>query len=96
MEQEPLEADDAEQLAPALKVIADRARLRLLSLIQAKPAHEACVCRLTKLLGLEPADGQPPPEVLPQTGLVERAQRGSRAYFRVREEPLAALRALLA
>jgi hypothetical protein len=34
--------------------------------------------------------------VLPQTGLVERAQRGSRAYFRVREEPLAALRALLA
>jgi len=31
-----------------------------------------------------------------RAGLVEREQRGSWAYFRVREEPLAALRALLA
>ena len=36
----------------ALKVLADPARLRLLSLIQAQPAHEACVCHLTEPLGL--------------------------------------------
>jgi ArsR family transcriptional regulator len=33
-------------------VIADPARLQLLSLIQSQPAHEACVCHLTDPLGL--------------------------------------------
>src|SRR4051794_1814755 len=50
--QQPLAAEDAERLARALKAIADPARLRLLSLIQAQPAHEACVCHLTEPLGL--------------------------------------------
>ena len=94
--QQPLEPGDAERLATALRVIADPARLRLLSLIQAQPGHEACVCHLTEPLGL----GQPTVshhlKVLLQAGLVEREQRGSWAYFRVREEPLADLRALLA
>jgi len=35
-------------------------------------------------------------KVLLQAGLVEREQRGNWAYFRVREEPLARLRELLA
>jgi ArsR family transcriptional regulator len=35
-------------------------------------------------------------KVLLRAGLVDREQRGSWAYFRVREEPLAALRELLA
>jgi ArsR family transcriptional regulator len=47
-----LAASDAEQLSATLKVIADPARLRLLSLIQAQPGHEACVCHLTEPLGL--------------------------------------------
>jgi ArsR family transcriptional regulator len=34
-------------------------------------------------------------KVLLRAGLVEREQRGSWAFFRVREEPLAALRDLL-
>ena len=62
--QEPLEAEDAEQLAGALKAIAYPARLRLLSLIQAQPGHEACVCHLTEPARPQPADGQPPPEGL--------------------------------
>jgi ArsR family transcriptional regulator len=94
--QEPLEAAEAEQLASALKVIADPARLRLLSLIQAQPGHEACVCHLTEPLGLRQPTVSHHLKVLLQAGLVEREQRGSWAYFRVREEPLAALRALLA
>ena len=94
--QEPLKARDAEQLASALKVIADPARLRLLSLIQAQPGHEACVCHLTKPLRLTQPTVSHHLKVLLQAGLVEREQRGSWAYFRVREEPLAALRALLA
>ena len=94
--QEPLDAAEAEQLASALKVIADPARLRLLSLIQAQPEHEACVCHLTQPLGLSQPTVSHHLKVLLEAGLVEREQRGSWAYFRVREEPLAALRALLA
>ena len=76
----------------ALKAIADPARLRLLSLIQAQPGHEACVCHLTEPLGLSQPTVSHHLKVLLQAGLVEREQRGSWAYFRVREEPLAALR----
>jgi ArsR family transcriptional regulator len=94
--QEPLEAHEADQLASALKVIADPARLRLLSLIQAQPGHEACVCHLTEPLGLSQPTVSHHLKVLLTAGLVEREQRGSWAYFRVREEPLAVLRALLA
>ena len=94
--QEPLAAEDAERLSSALKAIADPARLRLLSLIQAQPEHEACVCHLTEPLGLTQPTVSHHLKVLLQAGLVEREQRGSWAYFRVREEPLAALRALLA
>jgi ArsR family transcriptional regulator, arsenate/arsenite/antimonite-responsive transcriptional repressor len=94
--QKPLEAEEAEQLAGALKAIADPARLRLLSLIQAQPGHEACVCHLTEPLGLSQPTVSHHLKVLLQAGLVERDQRGSWAYFRVREEPLGALRELLA
>ena len=93
--QEPLEADSAVQLAGALKAIADPARLRLLSLIQAQPGHEACVCHLTEPLGLSQPTVSHHLKVLLQAGLVEREQRGSWAYFRVCEEPLAALRGVL-
>jgi ArsR family transcriptional regulator len=93
--QGPLTAEDAEQLASALKAIADPARLRLLSLIQAQPDREACVCHLIEPLGLTQPTVSHHLKVLLQAGLVEREQRGSWAYFRVREEPLAALRDLL-
>ena len=94
--QEPLGAEDAEQVAGALKVLAEPARLRLLSLIQAQPDHEACVCHLTESLGLSQPTVSHHLKVLLQAGLVEREQRGSWAYFRVREQPLATLRDLLA
>jgi ArsR family transcriptional regulator len=92
----PLPATDAENLASALKVLADPARLRLLSLIQSQPDHEACVCNLTEPLGLSQPTVSHHLKVLLEAGLVEREQRGSWAYFRVVPEPLAALRELLA
>jgi ArsR family transcriptional regulator, arsenate/arsenite/antimonite-responsive transcriptional repressor len=94
--QKPIAAADAEQLAGALKAIADPARLRLLSLIQAQPEQEACVCHLTEPLGLTQPTVSHHLKVLLDAGLVEREQRGSWAFFRVKPEPLAALRAVLA
>ena len=91
-----LDEGEAVRLAAALKVLAEPARLRLLSLIHAQPDAEACVCHLTEPLGLSQPTVSHHLKVLLQAGLVDREQRGSWAYFRVREEPLAALRMLLA
>jgi ArsR family transcriptional regulator len=88
----PLDAEEAVRLAQALKVIADPARLRLLSLIQAQPTGEACVCHLTEPLGLSQPTVSHHLKVLLEAGLVEREQRGSWAYFRVVPETLAVLR----
>ena len=94
----PLLEDEigAQRLAALLKVLAEPARLRLLSLIQAQPDGEACVCHLTSPLGLSQPTVSHHLKVLLDAGLVEREQRGSWAYFRVKPEPLAAIRALLA
>jgi ArsR family transcriptional regulator len=92
----PLPADEAENLARGLKVLAEPARLRLLSLIQAQPEKEACVCHLTEPLGLSQPTVSHHLKVLFDAGLVEREQRGSWAYFRVVPSQLQALRDLLA
>jgi ArsR family transcriptional regulator, arsenate/arsenite/antimonite-responsive transcriptional repressor len=94
--QGPLDAAEAKRLAESMKALADPARLRLLSLIQAQPGAEACVCHLTEPLGLSQPTVSHHLKVLLQAGLVEREQRGSWAYYRVVPEPLAALRELLA
>jgi ArsR family transcriptional regulator len=91
----PLEADEADALAHALKALADPARLRLLSLIGSQPDGEACVCHLTEPLGLTQPTVSHHLKVLLGAGLVEREQRGSWAYFRVAPGRLRSLRELL-
>ena len=92
---EPIDRADAERLAGVLKALADPARLRLLSLIQAQPDEEACVCHLTDPLGLSQPTVSHHLKVLVQAGLLEREKRGSWAYFRVVPDQLRALRDLL-
>ncbi len=93
--EEQLSPQEADRLAGALKVLAEPARLRLLSLIQSQPDGEACVCHLTAPLGLSQPTVSHHLKVLLDAGLVEREQRGSWAFFRVRPEPLAAIRSAL-
>ena len=93
--QEPIDAEEAERLAQALKTVADPARLRLLSLIRAQPDGEACVCHLTEPLGLSQPTVSHHLKVLLGAGLVERERRGSWAYYRVVPERLASLRDVL-
>jgi ArsR family transcriptional regulator len=94
--EEPLSAADAEHVAARLKALADPGRLRLLSLIQAQPNGEACVCHLMAPLGLSQGTVSHHLRVLREAGLVEREQRGSWAYYRVVPDALAALRTVLA
>ena len=91
----PLDAEDAEDVAAALKVLADPARLRLLSLIQAQSDGEACACNLIEPLGLSQPTVSHHLKVLVQAGVLEREQRGRWAYFRVVPGSLTALRGLL-
>ena len=91
-----LDQEEADELARVLKVLADSARLRLLSLIQAQPDGEACVCHLVEPLGLSQGTVSHHLKALLNAGLVEREQRGSWAYYRVVPEALGSVRKLLA
>lgn len=86
----PLSEQEAESLAAALRVVADPARLRLLSLITS--AGEGCVCDLTEPLGLSQPTVSHHLKVLTDAGLLTREQRGRWAYFRVQTEGLELLR----
>ena len=93
---EPLDEQEAERLAAALRVLADPARLRLLSIIGAHPNGEACVCDLTAPIGLSQPTVSHHLKVLADAGLVGREKRGRWAYFWVLPEPLELLRGALA
>lgn len=84
-------AEDAEQLARAFKALSDPGRVRLLSLIAANDAGEACVCDLTGFVGLSQPTVSHHMKQLVSAGLVEREQRGKWAYYRVNDAALAAL-----
>jgi ArsR family transcriptional regulator, arsenate/arsenite/antimonite-responsive transcriptional repressor len=84
----PLGPGEADRLASALRVLADPARLRLVSLIGAQPDGEACVCDLVVPLGLSQPTVSHHLRVLLDAGLVEREQRGRWAFYRLRREPL--------
>lgn len=91
----PLSEPDAETLAAALQALADPARLRLLSLIANCPDAEACGCDLTGPVGLSQPTVSHHLNVLHEAGLLDRERRGKWVFFKVRSEPLEALRAAL-
>jgi ArsR family transcriptional regulator len=88
----PLDAQAAARLAALLRVLAEPGRLRLLSLIQAQPSREACVCHLTEALGLSQPTVSHHLRVLHEAGLVDRERRGNWVYYRTVPQALADLR----
>jgi ArsR family transcriptional regulator len=91
----PLTRAEAEDLAEAVKVLADPARLQLLSLIGSMPGAEACGCFLTDPLGLSQPTVSHHLKVLHEAGLLDREQRGRWAYYRLRSERIGALKEAL-
>jgi ArsR family transcriptional regulator len=91
-----LDESDAEALAAAFKVIADPARLRLLSLIANAPTGEVCACDVVEPLGRSQPTVSHHLSVLTDAGLLEREKRGRWAWYRVVPERLAVLRDALA
>ena len=91
-----LDQVEAERLAAAFKVIADPARLRLLSILAGRPSGEACVCELTAPLRLSQPTVSHHLRVLHEAGLLERDKRGLWVYYRLVPEQLRVLRDALA
>jgi ArsR family transcriptional regulator len=91
----PLDERSATRLAALLRVLADPGRLRILSLIQAQPSREACVCHLTDALTLSQPTVSHHLRVLFDAGLVDRDRRGSWVYYRTVPSALAEIRAAL-
>jgi ArsR family transcriptional regulator len=84
----PLSESEAETLASTLRVLADPARLRLVSFIAAQPGAEACVCNLTEPVGLSQPTVSHHLKLLNEAGVLDRTQRGRWVYYSIREGAL--------
>jgi ArsR family transcriptional regulator len=80
----PLSDSEAETLAATLRVLADPARLRLVSFIAAQPGAEACVCNLTGPVGLSQPTVSHHLKLLHEAGILNREQRGRWVYYSLR------------
>src|SRR5579862_3951697 len=92
---QPLSMEQAEQVAPLLKALADPVRLRLMSLVASHPGGEACVCDLNEAFDLSQPTISHHLKVLHEAGLLAREKRGVWVYYRARTEQLASLGALI-
>jgi ArsR family transcriptional regulator len=95
LSREPLSAEQAEQVVPLLKALAEPVRLRLMSLIASHPGGEACVCDLSDAFDLSQPTISHHLKVLREAGLLDRDKRGVWVYYRARAEALASLGALI-
>jgi len=92
---EPLTMDQAKQVAPLLKALADPVRLRLMSLVASHEGGEACICDLNDAFDLSQPTISHHMKVLYEAGLVDRDKRGVWVYYRIRPQALTALGALI-
>jgi ArsR family transcriptional regulator len=86
---------EAEQLATALKAIADPARLRLISILAAADGGEVCVCDLTGPVGLSQPTVSHHLKILVDAGILTREQRGKWAYYKLVRDSLDTLGQLI-
>ena len=92
---EPLGEDQAAQIAPLLKALADPVRLRLMSMVLSSDGGEACVCDLGDAFDLSQPTISHHLKVLHDAGLLEREKRGVWVYYRAHAQAMTALSTLL-
>src|ERR1700691_1538503 len=91
----PMTMEQAEQVAPLMKALADPVRLQLMSLVASHEGGEACVCDLNDAFDLSQPTISHHLKVLHDAGLLDRDKRGVWVYYRARTDALAALGALI-
>lgn len=93
--QAPLEATDAVLLSEALKVLADPARLRLLSLIRSTEDGRATTGVLAEQVGLTQPTVTHHLGALFDAGFVDREREGRQTWYWVNTDALQAIQQLL-
>lgn len=93
---EPMSEEQARQVAPLLRAIADPVRLRLLSMVLSHEGGEACVCDLTPAFDLSQPTISHHLKVLHDAGLVDREKRGVWVYYQARPAAMQAMMGLFA
>jgi ArsR family transcriptional regulator len=88
-----LDPDQAELLAGWFRLLADPARLRLLSMIASR--GEVCACELVEPLGVSQPTVSYHLKVLHRAGLLDRKKRGRQVYYQSVPERLAILSSAL-
>lgn len=91
-----LDEQQADELAAVFKVLADPARLRLLSMVASAGTGEACACDLVEPVGRSQPTVSHHLSLLVEAGLLEREKRGRWAWYRVVPDRLEAVREALA
>lgn len=94
LSREPMSQEQAEQVAPLLKALADPVRLRLMSMVLSHDGGEACVCDLNAAFELTQATVSHHLKVLHGAGLLGREKRGVWVYYSVDRAALAAVGAV--
>lgn len=95
LSREPFSAAQSAELAHVFKAMGDPVRLRLLSLIASHAGGEACVCDVTDVFDLSGPTISHHLKVLREAGLITGERRGTWIYYRVRQELLAQVSAVL-
>jgi ArsR family transcriptional regulator len=95
MTREPMKAEQADQVAPLLKAMADPVRLQLLSLVASHKGGEACVCDLTEAFDLSQPTISHHLKVLHRAGLLDRSKRGVWVYYKIQADVLDSLGKLI-
>lgn len=88
--------EQAQQVAPLLKALADPVRLRLMSLVLSREGGEACVCDLNDAFELSQPTISHHLKVLHEAGLLDRERRGVWVYYIAKPQALDAVRNLFA
>ncbi|HET7327520.1 MAG TPA: metalloregulator ArsR/SmtB family transcription factor [Nocardioidaceae bacterium] len=86
-----MSAQQATQVAPLLKALADPVRLRLMSIVLSHEGGEACVCDLTPAFDLSQPTISHHLKVLHDAGLLDRDKRGVWVYYQARPEAMEAM-----
>lgn len=89
----PVTAGDAARLAPMFKALGDPVRLRMVSMIAAKP--ELCVCEITPAFDLSSGTISHHLKTLREAGLIDSERRGTYVYYWLQPQAVAALATLL-
>jgi ArsR family transcriptional regulator len=87
--------EEAEEMAGLLKVLADPARLRILSMLTRVDDHEICVCDLTEPLGLSQPTVSHHMKVLRESGFTTSERRGKWVYHRLEPHRIEQIRTAL-